>query len=74
MSKQRISPFLNNPGFSPTPPFLEKIFHSHPYCQSNTCINMYWEGGIKDFSKREDPRRQGLFEKGGINTLLQTML
>ena len=27
MSKQRIPPFLNNPPFSPTLPFLEKIFH-----------------------------------------------
>ena len=27
MSKQRIPPFLNNPPFSPTPPFLEKMFH-----------------------------------------------
>ena len=33
MSKQRISPFLDNPPFSPTPPFLEKIFHPHPNCQ-----------------------------------------
>ena len=24
---QRITPFLNNPPFSPTSPFLEKIFH-----------------------------------------------
>ena len=32
-SKQRISPFLDNPPFSPTPPFLEKIFHPHPNCQ-----------------------------------------
>ena len=26
-------PFLNNSPLSPTPPFLEKIFHSHHYCQ-----------------------------------------
>ena len=23
-----------SPSFSPTPPFLEKIFHLHPYCQT----------------------------------------
>ena len=26
-------PFLDNPTFIPTPPFLEKILHPHPYCQ-----------------------------------------
>ena len=33
MAKQTSPSFLNNPLFSPTPPFLEKIFHPHPYCQ-----------------------------------------
>ena len=33
MSKQRIPPFYTIPPFSPTLPFLEKIFHPHPYCQ-----------------------------------------
>ena len=33
MSKQRILPFIKNPPFSPTPPFLGKIFHPNPFCQ-----------------------------------------
>ena len=33
MSKQRIPPFQTIPLFGPTLPFLEKIFHPHPYCQ-----------------------------------------
>ena len=34
MLKQRISPLSKqSPPFSPTSPFLEKIFHTHPYYQ-----------------------------------------
>ena len=33
MSKQRISPFLSSPPFSPTLVFLEKYLIPHPYCQ-----------------------------------------
>ena len=33
ISNQRILPFLDNPPYSQTPPFPEKIFHPHPYCQ-----------------------------------------
>ena len=34
MSKQSIPPLSKQPpAFSPTPPFLEKKFHSHPYRQ-----------------------------------------
>ena len=33
MSKQRMTLFLNDLPFSPTPLFLEEIFNPHPYCQ-----------------------------------------
>ena len=33
MSKQRNPLSKQSLPFSPTPPFLEKIFHCHPYCQ-----------------------------------------
>ena len=42
-SKQKISPFLNNPTFSSTPPFLEKIFHPHTYCQIRGTQSPLWE-------------------------------
>ena len=45
MSKQKISPFYTIPSFSPTPPFLEKAFHPHPYFRirgSQTPLNKGW--------------------------------
>ena len=42
MSKQRIPLFLNNPPFSPTPPFLEKIY---PYGQISGNQSLYKGGG-----------------------------
>ena len=33
MSKQRVPPILTIHPFSPTRPFLAKIFHPQPYCQ-----------------------------------------
>ena len=41
MSKQIIYPFLHNPLFSPTPPFLEKLFHLHPYCKNSSPLWLY---------------------------------
>ena len=45
---EQSSLFLNNSSFSPTPPFLGKVFHPHPYCQIRGSqspplnVNVFW--------------------------------
>ena len=55
MSKQRIPPFQTISPFSPTPPFLEKIFHHHPYCQIRRSRSpsppLQWGGGQTMYGK-----------------------
>ena len=43
MSKQSIPPLSKQPpAFSPTPPFLEKKFHPHTYCQKRGTQSPLW--------------------------------
>ena len=55
--KAKNPPLFNNTHFSPTPPFLEKIFHLYPYCQLRSSLSplvkgVGGEGGVELFEKR----------------------
>ena len=42
--KAKNPPLFNNTHFSPTPPFLEKIFHLYPYCQLRSSLSPLVKG------------------------------